>query len=133
MRSEASWNVSRSPLAIRTVPPRFSSLRQRRRENHSPRSPALSILKAAGGNKFRQHLELLQQGVVEFASALVGGKFFMPVGGNFQRVPGDKYGARLLLPVEPQQHIGKAEDGAGRLSAAPQDCFRQGVIGAMCE
>ena len=41
------------------------------------------ILKAAGSNKFRQHLKLLKQRVVEFASALVCGKFLMPVGGDF--------------------------------------------------
>jgi len=32
-----------------------------------------------------------------------------------------------LIAVEAQQHIGKAEDGAGRFAAPPQDCFRQGV------
>jgi len=37
------------------------------------------IPKAAGGNKFRQHLKLLEQGVVEFASALISRKLLMPV------------------------------------------------------
>jgi transposase len=55
------------------------------------------------------------------------------VGGDFERVPGDKHRARLFLAVETQQHIGKAQDGAGRLSAGPQDCFRKCVIGAMRE
>ena len=57
----------------------------------------------------------------------------MPVGGNFQRVPGDKDGARLLLAVKTQQKIGEAEDGAGLLAAASQDCLRQGVVGAVGE
>ena len=61
VRSEASWNVSRSPLATRTVPPRslffggscgekIIGLEARR----------FRILKTAGGNKFWQHLELLK-------------------------------------------------------------------------
>ena len=41
------------------------------------------ILKAASSNKLRQPLKLLKQGVVELASALVCGKFLMPVGGYF--------------------------------------------------
>jgi hypothetical protein len=35
----------------------------------------LRILKSAGGNKFRQHIELLEQGVVKFTAALVSWKF----------------------------------------------------------
>ena len=57
----------------------------------------------------------------------------MPVGGNFQRIPRDKHSAWVLIPVEAQQHVRKAEDGTGRLAAPPQDCFRQSVIGAMGE
>jgi hypothetical protein len=48
----------------------------------------------------------------------------MPIGGHFKRIPSDKHGARLLLAVEPQQHIGKSEDGTGRFTATPQDGFR---------
>lgn len=91
------------------------------------------ILKAAGGHEIRQDFKLLKHGVVEFASALVSRKFLMSVGSDFQRVPGDEHGARLLLAVEAQQHIGKTENGTRRLAAAPQDGFRQGVIGAMRE
>ena len=57
----------------------------------------------------------------------------MPVGRDFERVPRDEHGARLLLAVEAQQAIRKAENGAGRLAAAPQDCLRQRVIGAVRE
>ena len=87
------------------------------------------ILKAAGGYELRQHLELLKQSVVEFASALVSRKFLMPIGGGFQRVPGDEHGAWLLIPIKSQQQIRKAENSAGRLAATPQDRFRKGVIG----
>ena len=57
----------------------------------------------------------------------------MPVGGGFQRIPGDQHRARLLFAIEAQEHIRKAEDGAGGLAAAPQDGFRQSMIGAVCE
>ena len=40
------------------------------------------ILEAAGGNNFRQHLKLLEQGIVKLASALIGGEFLMPIGGD---------------------------------------------------
>ena len=43
----------------------------------------LRILKAAGGDKVRQHLQLLEQSVVEFTSALVGRKLLMPIGWDF--------------------------------------------------
>ena len=42
----------------------------------------LRIVKAAGGNEFRQHQKLLEQGIVEFPSALISRKFLMPVGGD---------------------------------------------------
>ena len=57
----------------------------------------------------------------------------MTIGRRPLSVPRDQHRARPFRPVEPQQHIGKAENGAGRLAAAPQDRFRQGVIGAVRE
>ena len=60
-------------------------------------------------------MELLKQGIVELASTLVSGKFLMPVGRNFERIPRHKHGTRLLFAVEAQQNIGKAKDGTGRL------------------
>jgi hypothetical protein len=66
------------------------------------------ILETAGGNKFRQHIELLEQSVVKLPTTLVSRKFLMPVGGDFQRIPSDEHGAWLLLAVEPQQHIREA-------------------------
>jgi hypothetical protein len=68
---------------MRTVPLRFSSAVAAPRENHPPRSPAPSHSESAGGNKFRQHIELLEQGVVKFAAA-VSWKFLM-LGGDVQR------------------------------------------------
>ena len=41
------------------------------------------ILKATGGNEFRQRLELLDHGVVEFATTLIGRKLLMPIGWTF--------------------------------------------------
>src|SRR5262249_40302090 len=73
------------------------------------------ILKSTGGNKFRQHIELLEQGIVKFAAALVSGKFLMPVGGDVQCVPGDKHSARFLIAIEAEQHTGKAKDSTGGL------------------
>src|SRR4029078_4503055 len=72
----------------------------------------LRVLKTACCDKLRQHIQLLDQCLIEFASALVGGKRFMAVRLCLQRVPPDKHGARLLLAVKTQQHIGKAEDRA---------------------
>ena len=134
VRSEASWKVSRSPLATRTVPPAFSSFAAAAGEKIIRlEARRFRILKAAGGDEFRQHLELLDQGVVEFATALIGRKLLMSIGWDFQRVPGDEHRARLLLAVETQQHIGEAENGTGWFAASPQDGFRQSVIGAVGE
>src|SRR4029434_8757537 len=93
----------------------------------------LQILKSACGNKFRQHIELLEQGPVEFTTALVSGKFLMPICRDVQRIPGDKHSERLLIAIEAQKHIGKAKDSAGGLTATPENRFREGVIGTMCK
>src|SRR4029077_3407579 len=91
----------------------------------------LRIGKAARGDELRQHLELLEQCVVEFAAALIGGKLLVPISGRVQRVPANEHGPRLLRPVESQQHVGEAKDRAGRPAAASQNRFRQGMIAAM--
>ena len=93
----------------------------------------LSILKAAGGYKFWQHIELFKDGVIEFTPALIVRQLLMSVGRDFQRVPGDQHRTWLLLAVETQQYIGKAEDGTGRFATTSQDGFRQSVIGAVRE
>jgi hypothetical protein len=93
----------------------------------------LCVLKAACSNEFRDEIELLNQRIVELASTLVSGKFLMPVGGDFQRIPCDEHGARLLFAVEAQQKVRKAKNGTGRLPAVPQNRLRQGMVGAMGE
>ena len=119
VRSETSWNVSRSPLATIAVPPapllggdgggeKIVGLVARR----------LGVGEAAGRDELRQRVELLEQRVVEFAAALVGRELPVPVGRRVERVPADQHGARLLGLVEPQQKIGEAEDGAGGPAAA---------------
>ena len=134
VRSEASWKVSRSPLAIRTVPPRLSSAAAAAARKSSASKPgALAFWKPQAADEFRDEVELLKQGVVELSTALVGREFLMPVGGHFQRVPGYQHRARLFLAVKTQQKIGKAEDGAGGLAASPQDRLWQSMIGAMGE
>jgi hypothetical protein len=84
----------------------------------------LCVLKAACCDKFRDEIELLNQRIVELASTLVSGKFLMPVGGDFQRIPCDEHGARLLFAVKAQQKVRKAKNGTGELSAAPQNRLR---------
>ena len=117
--SEASWNVSRSPLATSAVPPRRSSARRRGcQEIVGLVARRLGVGEAAGGDELRQHVELLDQRVVELAAALVGGKAFVPIGRLVERVPGDQHRARLLRLIEPQQEVGEADDGAGGLVAA---------------
>jgi hypothetical protein len=59
---------------------------------------------------------------IEVGEALApagSGKFLMPVGGDFQRIPCDEHGAWLLLAVEAQQQVRKAKNGTGRLPAVP--------------
>src|SRR5262249_3221521 len=84
----------------------------------------LGIRKTTCGDKFRQHVKLLEQFVIEFAAALVGGELLVTVGRRVQRVPTHEHGARLLRPVELQQEIRKAKDGAGRPAPASQYGFR---------
>ena len=57
----------------------------------------------------------------------------MAIGRCIVGVPGDEDGARALLTVEPQQHVGEAENGARGPIAFSADVFRQRVIGAMRE
>src|SRR5262249_33557963 len=91
----------------------------------------LGIRETACRHEFGQRIELLDQGVIKLASALVRRKFLVPIGGDLERVPGDQHGTWLLLAVEPQQQIGKAENGTGGPPAGPQYRLRQRMIGAV--
>src|SRR5262249_56081046 len=84
----------------------------------------LGIRKTTCGDKFRQHVKLLEQFVIEFAAALIGGKLLVTVGRRVQRVPTHEHGARLLRPGELQQEIRKAKDSASRPAPASQYGFR---------
>ena len=75
---------------------------------------ALGVGKTACSHEVRNDRELLQQFIIEFASALIGGKCFVPISRLLIGVPANQHGARLLLAVEPEEQIGKAKDGAGR-------------------
>src|SRR5262249_56728320 len=66
------------------------------------------IRKAACGDKLGQYVKLLEQLVIKFAAALIGGELLVTVGRCVQRVPTDEHGARLLHPVELQQKIREA-------------------------
>jgi hypothetical protein len=48
-------------------------------------------------------------------------------------IPANEHGTRTLCLVEPQQEVGKADDGAGALATAPNDRLRNAVICAMRE
>src|SRR3954469_14195253 len=65
------------------------------------------------------------------ASALIGRILAMPVGRRTKRVPRNENRARLLILVEPQQHVGEAEDCTGGPVAPPHDGFRKRVISAV--
>jgi hypothetical protein len=84
----------------------------------------LRIHKTACGDKFGQHVKLLEQFIIELAAALIGGELLVTVGRRVQRVPTHEHGARLLRPVELQQEIRKAKDRAGRPAPASQYGFR---------
>ena len=79
--------------------------------------------KAAGSHEPRQEIELLDQIIVELASALISRKLLVAVSRRLQSVPTDKHCARLLLPIEPHQEIRETKDSTGRSAAAPQDSF----------
>ena len=81
----------------------------------------LDSRKAAGSHESRQDVELLEQIVVEFASALIGRKLLVTIGRHVQSIPTDEHRARLLLAVEPQQEIRETEDRTGGSAATPQD------------
>ena len=66
--------MSRSPLAMKTVPLAFCFCGNGGEKIICLEARRFRILEAAGGNKFGQHLKLLKQGVIEFASALIGWK-----------------------------------------------------------
>src|SRR5882724_3458473 len=80
--------------------------------------------KAAGRDKLRQYVELLDDLVVELAAALIGREQLLAVGRRAERVPADQHGARPLGLVEAQQQIGKADDRAAATIAAAADRFR---------
>src|SRR5215472_17053039 len=84
-------------------------------------SGCLGICKTTGGDELGQCIKLLEQFVVEFAAALIGGELLVTVGRRVHRVPTYQYGARLLRPVELQQEIREAKDRTGRPAPASQN------------
>src|SRR5262249_48490820 len=84
-------------------------------------SGCLGIGKTACGDELGQCIKLLEQFVVEFAAALIGGELLVTVGRRVSRVPTYQYGARLLRPVELQQEIREAKDRTGRPASASQN------------
>ena len=84
-------------------------------------------------HELRDHIQLLDDRIVEFAPALISGILPMPVGRSSKRVPSDEHRARPLRLIEAQQHIGEAEDRASRFVTIPQDVFWKRMIGAVRE
>src|SRR5262249_54899016 len=93
----------------------------------------LGAHEAAGRDKFREDLQLLDQFVVEITAALVRWKQSLAVCRSAKRVPADQYGAGTLALIQPQQEIGEADDGPAAVIAGPPDRFGQGVVGAVGE
>ena len=93
----------------------------------------MALAKPQAATKFGNDSELLHHVVVELAPALIGGEGFVAIGRLLIGVPADQHGARLFFAIEPQQQIGEAENGAGRLVALAADVLRQRVIGAVRE
>ncbi len=72
---EASWNVSRSPLADqRSAAAALLGGDRGGEEIIGLVARRLCVGEAAGGHEFRQRIELLEQSVVELAPALIGRK-----------------------------------------------------------
>jgi len=91
----------------------------------------LRIGKAALRNELRQHVELVHQLGVEDAAALVSRERPVAISRGDEGVPADQHRTGLLLRVEPQQKIGKADDRFPAFVATPPHRFRDTVIGAM--
>ena len=93
----ASWNASRSEVATSAVP--AASLLRRDCSGEEVVGLVAGPLRGGEAHRVdeaRQEVELLDERVVELASALIALERLVPVGGNEERVPADEDGARLL-------------------------------------
>src|ERR1051325_7297531 len=77
--------------------------------------------------QLRQHLELLEERLVEDAPALVRLERLVAVGRVAERIPADQNRARLLRLPEPKEHVREADD------AAEPDRLRHPVVGRVRE
>jgi hypothetical protein len=93
----------------------------------------LGIGKAARGHELWQHLELLDDVVLELAAGLVARQRLVPVGRLVKGIPTHQHCPRLLGLVELQEKVRKAQDGAGTLAARAPDGLGQAVVSAMRE
>ena len=84
---------------------------------------ALGVGKTAGGDEFRDQRELLDQIVVEFAAALIGGKCVMAIGRRLERVPADQHRARLFGALKPQQHDWQSREWRQPAGPDRDECF----------
>jgi hypothetical protein len=133
VRSEASWKVSRSPLATSTVPPRFLPRGRRREKVVRLVAGRLCVDKTACADEFGQDVELIEQRVVKLPAALICWKLLVPFRRYVQRVPGDKDRSRLLRLIKAQEKVGEAHDRAAAFTILPQNGLGQRLIRAMCE
>src|SRR5207244_9476600 len=88
---------------------------------------------AAGTAELGQQRQLLEQGGVEVAAALVAGEGSVPIGWLVERVPGHDHGARPFRLPEAKQHVREPDDRPRRSTADARDRLRERVVGAVSE
>src|SRR5262245_42150951 len=82
---------------------------------------SLGVSEPAGRDERRQDVELIDEFSVELSPALVLRQRPVPVRGLVQRVPSDQHRSRLLGLIETKKEVGKSDDRAPTLVAAPPD------------
>jgi hypothetical protein len=128
VRSLASWNASRSPVAT-TAAAAACLLRGDGRGEEVVRlvPGAFRSDEPEGRDELGQQVELLQDRVVELATALVARKELAAVGRNPDRVPSDQDRTRLLGLPEPDEHVREPDH------CVQADRLRQRVVRAVRE
>jgi hypothetical protein len=93
----------------------------------------LRIREAGGADQAGQHLQLIDQLLIELTCALIGRKQSLSECRHAEGIPADQHSAWLFAVVQAQQEIGEANHCATAAVAGPPDRFRQCVVGAVRE
>ena len=132
--SEASWNASRSEVATSAWPPRaVSASAAAARKSSASYPPPLATAKPNERDELGEKGKLLEELGVELASRLVRVERLVPVGRHLEGVPGDENGARFLRLPQADEHVGEADERAGRAAVGAADRLRQRVVRAVGE